>query len=84
MTIRRFTGTRIAAILICVIALATSSCCRHHTCCVPYSYAPPPPLPYLMYKACPTPIAKKFRRQPGAWVAAPEHVSDAARVDSGD
>ncbi len=52
-----------------VLALAFSGCApAYHAypdACIPYGYCPEPPLPYVTYDNCPTPIASEFLWQHG-------------------
>ena len=41
--------------------------------CVPYGYCPQPPLPYVEYCGCPTPIAERYLALPSA-VGAQESI----------
>lgn len=40
---------------------------------VPYAYRPEPPLPYVSYCACPTPIAAEFGEKAGSDIMAASH-----------
>ena len=47
--------------LAALVSLGCASAYHDNPCgCVSYDYCPRPPLPYIHYAGCPTPVATKF------------------------
>jgi hypothetical protein len=53
---------RILIVLLIAIAGGCAAACHDCSCggCVPYTYCPPPPLPYRTYCGCATPVAAYY------------------------
>lgn len=72
---------RVLALILLIVSSGCAGAYRDYPKgCVPYGYCPQPPLPYVEYFGCPTPIAERYLVRPSA-VSAQESIDADAAAD---